>query len=56
MVASGRLEVEDAFLDAETFGVLDEAVFVVCVSDFGDVNIDLDDAEGGDEAELKLAS
>ena len=56
VVASGRLEVEDAFLDADTFGVLDDAVFVVTVSDLGEVNIDLDEAEGGDDAELRLAS
>ena len=56
VVASGRLEVEDAFLDADTFGVLDDAVFVVAVSDLGEVNIDLDEAEGGDDAELRLAS
>ena len=55
-MASGRLEVEDAFLDADTFGVLDDAVFVVAVSDLGEVNIDLDEAEGGDDAELRLAS
>jgi len=41
VVASGRLEVEEAFLDADTFGVLDEAVLVVTVSDLGEVNIDL---------------
>ena len=29
---------------------------VVTVSDLGEVNIDLDEAEGGDEAEPKLAS
>ena len=58
VVASGRLEVDEAFLEADTFGAFEEfeVLVVVTVSDLGEVNIDLDEAEGGDEAEPKLAS
>ena len=58
VVASGRLDVEEAFRDAETFGAFEELLVedVVIVSDFGDVNIDLDEAEGGVEVELSEAS
>ena len=58
VVASGRLEVDEAFLEADTFGAFEECevLVVVTVSDLGEVNIDLDEAEGGDEAEPKLAS
>ena len=53
-VASGRLGVDEALREAETFGAFDE--FFVTVSDLGLVNIDLDEAEGGVEAELSEAS
>ena len=48
----------EAFLEADTFvaDLEEEVTFVT--SDLGDVNIDLDDADGGDEAVdvFKLAS
>ena len=58
VVASGRLEVDEAFLEADTFGAFEEfdVLVEVTVSDLGEVNIDLEEAEGGDEAEPKLAS
>ena len=54
-MASGRLDVEEAFLDAETLGALEIADFVT-VSDLGEVNMDLEEAEGGDDTELRPAS
>lgn len=58
-VASGRLGVLEAFLEADTLvAVLQEDVTFV-TSDLGEVNIDLDEAEGGEDAEadvFKLAS
>ena len=57
-VASGRLGVLDAFLEADTFVADFEEDVTFVTSDLGDVNIDLDDADGGDEAVdvFKLAS
>ena len=53
------LGVLEAFLEAETLeAVFPEDEVTLVVSDFGDVNIDLDDADGGEEADdvFKLAS
>ena len=53
-VASGKLGVDEALREADTLGALDE-LFVV-VSDFGEVNMEREEAEGGVEAELSEAS
>ena len=45
---------DEALREAETFGVFEE--LFVTVSDLGLVNIDLEEAEGGVEAELNEAS
>lgn len=53
VVASGKLGVEEAFNEAETlvFWTFDDDDDVVVVSDFrvGDVNIDFEDTEDGDD-------
>jgi hypothetical protein len=54
VVASGRLGVLEAFLEADTLvAVLQEEVTFV-PSDLGEVNIDLDETEGGEDIEAEL--
>ena len=53
VVASGKEEVEEAFLEqADTLLLELDPEPTVLVSDFGLVNMDLEEAEGGDLSEL----